>query len=403
MTYVNAVKLLSSLPKGDANVERAHQVCERLSNPQHHLKCIHVSGKYGRNSCHRMLFSILIKNGMSVGGYSPSHALEPRDAVTLNGKPIPYDTFADIVTRISLLYDELSELGTPSYEEMLCLVAIVYFSESKCDACIFEKSISKNDAVGITETPVVSIVTSIIGIAEAEHTFVDAFRKGTRETVSATQSKAIFSLISDRCVEIGSRLTVPIYSELEIEKINLFKTFFTYRGNGYAIRSFSPCQTINAITVIEAAEALSRAGLSVTQESIRQGLESTTFPCKCEAISLEPAIIVGDISDNVRFDTAIASIAQIKELIPGKTYIALEQGVIDAKKVCHALSTANIRSVEFIEVSKDLTPARYAKYIGSLVAPLLTEDGKNDALIFMGNQNFITDVSEIVKKRLGRI
>ena len=404
MTYVNAVKYLASLPKGDANVERAHRVCELLSSPQHQLKSVHICGKYGKNSCHRMLSSILIKNGMSVGGYSPSHASEPREAITLNGTPLPYDTYADTVRRLTLAYTERAELGSPSYDELLCLASIVYFSESKCDVCIFEKGIGKNDAVNVTETPAVSVVASMIDLSDSEHSFVDSFRKGTRETVSATQSKAIYSLISERCVEIGSRLTVPIYSELEIKKINLFKTVFTYRGNGYTIRSFSPCQTINAITVIEAAEALSRVGLTVTQESVRQGLECTTLPSKCEAISLEPAIIVGDVSDNVRFDTMIASIAQIKDQFKGKIRIALDpKSITDTEKVRHSLASANIISVEFIEIPRDLTPARYAKHIGTLVDPLLTEDGKLDALIFMGGQKFIMNISEIVKKHLGKI
>ena len=403
MTYVNAVKYMMSLPTGDANIERAHKILDSLGSPHRQLRSLHICGKYGKNSCSRMISSILSKCSLTVGEYSPYRKNELRETISINGKLISHDCFAELVQKVSGAYVSISE-DTPTFEEALVLCAILYFENMGCDLAIFEKGLRKNDAANVTDAPMVSVVASMAEASDEELSFHDIFRKGTRETVTCPQSKVIFNQIYESCVNIGSRLTVPIYGDLEIHRINLFKTFFSYRGGSYSIRSFSPCQTVNAITAIEAANALSRVGLQISDEQIALGLEAALLPHKCEAISVEPAIIVSDATDGVRLSTLWASVAQIKELICGKVCVAVDSTLeIPQEKVKNALASCNIELESFCNVSDDMTPARFSKTIRSLISPLLTEDGKNDALIIIGKTDFIINISTVIRKELGKI
>lgn len=401
MTYANAKKFLTSLPKTDVNFDRAHKALEILVPNEQQSRIVHVMGKYGKNSCHRMLSSILREAGVVVGGYSPSHAAEPREAITIDGKPVSHEDFALIISEIKSTYSDLDDQGLPSAEEVLCLAAVIHFSRSGCDVSILEKGLSKTDAVNLTRSPAVTLISAIIDPAPEELAFTESFRRECTETVTATQSKAIYSLISERCVEIGSRLTLPLYGELEINNINPFKTSFSYRAKEYSIRSFSPCQTINAIAIIEAASALTRSGINITEENIRLGLERAVLPLKCEAISLDPVIIVCDVSDDVMLDTTVAALAQLNDTLNEKITLAVDP---ECKAYTdRVLRAFNSQDICVCGIDTSLTTAKYRKHVASLIAPLLEKKGRHDALIFLGCTDFIRTVSEFAFDKLHSI
>ena len=351
-----------------------------------------------------MLSSILVDGGLKVGGYSVSDVAEPREAITLNMLPISHSDFASAVSTVKSAYNDDSQLGEPTYEEALTLAAIKCFDTAGVDVAIFEQALQKNGPASATETPAVTLISSIIDPTPSELVFLDTFDKESKETVSATQSKSVYALISERCVETGSRLTLPLYSELEIKKINLFKTSFSYRGEEYSIRAFSPCQTINAIAVIETAKALSRVGFTLTDENIKRGLERATLPSKCEAVSLEPAIIVANVEDPVKFDAFVASIGQIKDEISGRVLVVKSPYCrIDEEKLQRSLYSLFSERFSVVDMPSGLTPARSKKHIASLISPLLTENGRNDALIFIGDKNYTSGVYENVNKALVKI
>ncbi len=404
MTYVNAIKYLNSLPRGEMNTERAHKIRELLSSNDDKVKTIHMLGAQGKNSCQVMLASIISTSGLSVGTFAPSHAIDPREAVTVNGKVVSYETFASTVGEIKNAYDLNAELGIPSADEVLCLLATLVFEKEVCDVAIYEKGLKKSDAVNMTSTPILSVISSMGDMSPDELELSDSLRRGTTETITSPQHKNTYNAISEACARIGSRLTLAIYSELEINKINLFKTSFSYSGNEYSIRSFSPYQTVNAITVIEAANALARLGLPITQEHIKGGIEKATFPYKCEAISLEPTIIICSIDSEEHLPPLASSIAQVAEFIKGDIFVAIEDECSAySDKVIPTLEAYGVIVKDARLIPRALTPSKLSKEIKELTAPLLSDETMSSALILVSKRDFSPKLAENVKRVLGRI
>ena len=402
MTYVNAIKYLSSL-NGETNIERAHKIRELLSSSENHVKAIHILGTQGKNSCHRMLSSILSESGLKIGGFAPSHAIEPREAISINGKPVAYDIFTNTIEDLKNIYSTNPELGNPSSNELLCLAATLIFEKCECNIAIFEKGFNKNDEVNMTAPPILSVISSMGDLSPEDFDLSESLRRGTTETVTSPQHKSTYNAISEACAKIGSRLTLSIYSELEITKINLFKTSFSYGNIEYSIRSFSPFQTINAITVIDAANALARLGLSITSANIVSGIEKTTFPYKCEAISLEPTIIVSCADTEGHIGSLAASIAQVSEHIKGDTFVAVEDRVsVNIDKIRTVFSAYGIFPKDIVTISSGLTPSKLTKELRALSVPVVSDESMSSALILISKKDLAAKISETARQILGK-
>jgi dihydrofolate synthase/folylpolyglutamate synthase len=404
MTYVNAVKYLSSLKRGNANIERAHRILEALGSPEHQLRTIHISGKYGKSSLRRMLSSILTRAKLSVGEFSPFKLLDMREAILVDGKPISHDRFADLIKSVSDEYASLHQDEQPTFEEILCAVAIHHFCEVGCDIAIFEKGPSKNDAANMTESPLVSVIAYMGSESDEGIIFSDLLRRGTQEAVTCPQHKSVYSRIYESCVEITTRLTLPIYSELEINKINLYKTEFSYRGCDYSVRSFSPWQVVNAITAIEAASALNRVGLHIEDSQIKDGLERTVLPYKCEPISFEPTVIVCSIENDESFDSFVASVAQIKEFILGETTLVIDKNSgVSEEKLGNSLCSIGLSPISTCLFDDMVTPAALSKQVSGFIKPILSDESSTASVLIVGRESFIRAVSLEIKKRISQI
>ena len=144
--------------------------------------------------------------------------------------------------------------------------------------------------------------------------------------------------------------------------------------------------------------------MNLSSENIVNGIASTTFPYKCEAISLEPTIIVSNASTEKRFNSLIASIAQVKELITGDVFIAVdEKCAIDRDKMLSALASCNVTPKSITEISRSLTSARMSREISNIVSPLLSEENMTSALILIVGKDFAAQISDVIRKVLGKI
>ena len=161
---------------------------------------------------------------------------------------------------------------------------------------------------------------------------------------------------------------------------------------------------MNAITVIEAANALIRLGLPVSQEHVAIGIEKATFPYKCEAISLEPTIIISSIDSEEHLPPLASSIAQVSELIKGDIFVAIEDGCSAySDKVVPTLEAYGVTVSDARLISRTLTPSKLSKEIKELTAPLFSDETMSSALILISKRDFSAKLSETVKRVLGRI
>lgn len=401
MTYLNAVKFILSLPTDDtylndtAVLERMRAVCSELDSPQKLIQSIHVCGDVGKDSCCRMLESILKYSPYSFGRYSLSFDNDPRKCLSVNGNTISYSEFASLIDRISKIYRSHFKEIVPHRLEIMTLAAIMHFYNNGCDISFFEKSTSRNDPVNITDAPLISVITPFLERQADDEKFRSMIHKGTSETVASPQHKDVYNAISNACAISGSRLTIPIYSETEIESITLFKTSFKYRGETYSIRSFSPYQTVNAITAIEAARAMNRLGAEISMEAIKKGLAFASLDGKCETVSLDPTIILSSTCEADRLDTLYGSLSQVKEQLPANINIFADtDAAIDLEKLANSATSYGLSCNKPILLS---SPNEAKEILSSLTR----EEHFRSATVFVGTRSFIDRIKVLIADNLG--
>jgi len=69
-------------------LERIQLVCSALSNPQDHLKFIHIAGTNGKGSVATLMAQVLEEAGFDVGLFTSPHLERYNERFRINGTPI---------------------------------------------------------------------------------------------------------------------------------------------------------------------------------------------------------------------------------------------------------------------------------------------------------------------------
>src|ERR1700760_5193963 len=80
-----------------ANLDNTIELLNRLDNPQHKFKSVHVGGTNGKGSTSHMLAAILQTAGYKTGLYTSPHLKDFRERIKINGKPIPQQSVVEYI------------------------------------------------------------------------------------------------------------------------------------------------------------------------------------------------------------------------------------------------------------------------------------------------------------------
>ncbi|AMR31917.1 dihydrofolate synthase [Mucilaginibacter sp. PAMC 26640] len=132
-------------------------LCEKLDNPQHKFKSIHVAGTNGKGSTSHMLAAILQVAGYKTGLYTSPHLKDFRERIRINGQMISEETVVDFVANHGQDFEEIQ----PSFFEMTVALAFDIFAKEKVDVAVVEVGLGgRLDSTNII-TPLLSIITNI--------------------------------------------------------------------------------------------------------------------------------------------------------------------------------------------------------------------------------------------------
>src|SRR4051794_5694016 len=84
-------------------LERTERLAQLLGDPQQSYPVIHLTGTNGKGSTARMITSLLVARGLSVGTYTSPHLERINERIAWNGEPIPDDVLAEAFEAISLV------------------------------------------------------------------------------------------------------------------------------------------------------------------------------------------------------------------------------------------------------------------------------------------------------------
>jgi dihydrofolate synthase/folylpolyglutamate synthase len=202
----------------------------------------------------------------------------------------------------------------PTKNEIIFLMALLAFSESACSICLIECDHNGADPTKMLAPPFSSV---ICGTIPGEHT-KETYRirsyleKGISEVISAPQNGETYKIISAACARINCRLSVPTRSQLEVTRLSLGGSEFSYRGEKYTLGLCGRFQIHNATTVIEAVRMLERAGFKTDGAAIKRALASVSVRSKFETLSVYPTIIADSTHKSEAVDTMSDTLVDFK-------------------------------------------------------------------------------------------
>lgn len=331
-------------------LERIEALCSSLGNPQDKLKFIHVAGTNGKGSTSTIISNILIKSGYNVGLYTSPYVVDFRERIMYNGLVIEEDELASCVEKVKTAAGSLEDVEITEFE-FLTAVAFVYYEFKKCDYVVLEVGLGgRFDATNVIKAPLVSVITSI----SLDHTAIlgdnveqIAFEKCgiIKEDCDAVtymyQDPEALKVIAEICRLKNVNLILPDNSKLRIISETVEGTYAEYGDIRYLLPLSGEHMIYNSCTAIEAAYALKKAGLNITDKAVEQGLNSSVMPARCELISKEPLVIL-DGGHNE--DCANAFALFIKKHLSDKKIIMISSMMADKDYDAYLSKVASLSS-----------------------------------------------------------
>ena len=263
-----------------ANLDNTLQLDEYFRHPHKNFKTIHVAGTNGKGSVSHMLASILQQAGYKTGLYTSPHLKDFRERIKINGEMVSEQYVIDFVRHHADLFSRVK----PSFFEMTVAMAFKYFADSQVDIAVIEVGLGgRLDSTNII-TPLASVITNI----SFDHM---ALLGNTLEKIASEKAGIIKPGIP---VVIGTRdktydfvfeqkaqtceTPIEFASDNWTTTINIDGSFQLTRKNGWHFDHLTSelkglYQRKNIPTVLETIPVLQQAGLKISDQQVRQGIE----------------------------------------------------------------------------------------------------------------------------------
>ncbi|WP_420493803.1 folylpolyglutamate synthase/dihydrofolate synthase family protein [Macrococcus psychrotolerans] len=287
-------------------VKRMEWMLDKLDNPQHKIKGIHVVGTNGKGSTVSYLKDALIANHYEVGTFTSPYIETFNERISLNGQPISDEEIVQLVDIVKPVSEQLeveTDLGTATEFEIITMMMFVYFGEvHPVDFVIVEAGLgAKNDSTNVF-TPVMSILTSI-GL---DHTNIigDTYLDIAKEKAGVI--KVGVPLVYAAKNEDAQEYIDGVVAEKHIKGIKLGCDIqliqngneFTFRYKSYELEAIelkmigAHQQENAALAIATLLEMYDRGMLLLDFNKMIQAIEDTTWTGRIEKIQEDPTIIL---------------------------------------------------------------------------------------------------------------
>src|SRR6266436_6041388 len=319
MNYEAAVRYLLTLGRELAaptqaaaakfDLENITILADRLGRPQRAYPSTHIAGTNGKGSTAALLESILRCVGFRTGLNTSPHLERINERIRINGQEISDDSFAETLTRIQDLIEELLADGKlrahPTYFECVTAMAFESFARGRVEFGVFEVGLGgRLDATNILH-PVISIITRIdfdhenfLGHSLREIATEKAgILKPAVPVVLAGQHPEAREVILARAKDLQCSVIEPaslFHVEEESLQGGLLRARVTETASG-AVFELAPSlpgrfQLQNALNALATARFLQSRGFRISDDAITQGIANTVWPGRLEKLQSHPEI-----------------------------------------------------------------------------------------------------------------
>ena len=286
-------------------------ILKLLGDPKNSFRSIHVGGSNGKGSTSAMIASILGATGAKVGLFTSPHLEAFIERVKVDDMEIPREDAARLLTEIRPLFEEMLEQSMPlRFFDVVTAMAFLYFREKAVDYAVLEVGLGgRLDATNVVD-PLVSVITNI----GYEHTNIlgdtlpeiagekAGIIKQGRPLVTAPRGDEVFKVFGEKAQELGSEV-IRVGYDTEFRKVGAKMSGMTFdlrsrmEYKGLKVPLLGEHQITNAATAVAAVEALSRYGVDVPEQAVREGLQGVYWPARLEVVRTGPTVVLDCAKD----------------------------------------------------------------------------------------------------------
>lgn len=414
LEYIHSVCWKGSRP----GLDRTRELLSLMGNPEKKLKFIHIAGTNGKGSTASMSANILLKSGYRVGLYTSPYIFEFNERMRVNGENISDGELAEITEYVKPLAESMED--KPTEFELVTCIAFEYFRRQKCDIVCLEVGMGGElDSTNVIEPPVASVITNI-GLDHTEF-LGDTVGKiaETKAKIIKENSVAVYypsspeaeDAVRERCLEVNAKFikvdfssVVPVSSSLEGQVIE-------WKGQRITLPLLGEHQLKNTAVVLALMEELKEKGWHITDQTIRDGLESAVWQGRFEVVCREPLFVV----DGGHNPQCIESLVKnVKEYLTARPLVVLTGVLADKDFECMYRDMSKLADC-FVTVTppnpRALSSEKLAEYIRSLggdatacesissgVALAKEKAGKKGAVLAYGSLYMVADIESCAKQ-----
>jgi len=298
------------------SLHRIETLCEALDHPERSTPAIHITGTNGKSSSARIVTSLLVATGLSVGTFTSPHLEKVTERISLSGEPIEEDVFAEmfdhLLPYVRLVEDRLDEKLT--YFEVLTALFYLWAAEAPVDALVVEVGLGGRwDATNVISAPV-AIITNIgldhTAMLGAERTLIAAEKAGIIKrgatVVTGERAPDALAVIAEEAARREANLR-RLDSDIQIveDRVAFGGRFLSLKStpgtfDGLFLPLHGAHQAVNAALSLEAVGAFLPVQ-DLSPELVAEGFATVSAPGRIETVTqatASSAPVILDVAHN---------------------------------------------------------------------------------------------------------
>lgn len=383
-------------------LERIQDLLERLGRPQDRLHFVHVAGTNGKGSTCAYIAQIMQCAGYKTGLFTSPYIETFEERIRVNGENITMDELSSATLEVKEKAEEqAAETGDhPTEFELMWAVALVHFARVGCEIVVAEVGLGgRFDATNVIENPEVCVITrigldhtSLLGdtVEAIAREKAGIVKPGSR-VISWPQETEAMMAIREICREQGAELTTVLTPRVDAGRVTRDGEWENAAGElltGQPQRKFllaenagviclttrllGSYQPSNAYMAICAVRALAAAGWDrLTDEAVREGVATTSWPGRFELVSESPAIFV-DGGHNPQ--GAQVLVESLENVLPDHRVVFL-MGVLADKDYPDMIRTVLPKAQAFVTVAPPVPRKLDAANLAQEIRAIMSEAG----------------------------
>ena len=352
-------------------LHRMRTLLEKMGNPQKSLKFVHIAGTNGKGSTAAMSASILRQAGFRVGLFTSPYIYRFHERMQVDGEEISDEDLVAVTEYVKPLASTMEE--PPTEFELVCCIAFEYFVRKNCDIVVLEVGMGGEfDATNVIECPEVAVITNI-GLDHTEvlgntveaiaETKAGIFKKNGQAVIyrGTPSVEAVFERI---CAERNVKLRKADFAGVNNKSCDLFGQVFDCGDwKDIELPLLGEHQMFNASVVLSITEALKERGWNITEEHIREGLRTVTWPGRFDVVSRDPLFIIDGghnpqciqaLVKNIRDYLADRRVIALAGVLADKDYAEMFRPVMELVEQFVCITPDSPRKLEADDLAKYL-------------------------------------------------